>query len=209
MKIQKNIYLVLALTYGTYGHGKLEKTVPPAAAPIILHNQHTIDQHVVLAAPKTDPTDCTQLQGTQMMDCMACQSSVNLKKNLMNFNDRMASLYFKQLSIEQYHEALQNFTESDWQAFFASRNPESQDGFPKTLEEQRVMLKKAYLHFYFDSFFDYWWSGQSEFKTDDLEKLIAAYYAKCLKGQISYAVHGALTQEFRLNRMVMFSKKKP
>ena len=145
----------------------------PDETTIKLNNAQDVDQKVIITRPKKDPTDCTQLHGKAFMECMECQSPENLKKNLMNCNDRMAHYYFLHVySIEEYHEVLQNFTEKEWQLFYESRQPQARENFPKTLEEQRAMLKTLYIEAYFYNYLEYLWSGQSALKTDDLEKFI-------------------------------------
>jgi len=182
------------------------------AQPTHLDNAHTIGQQVIVTPPKKDPTDCSQLQGKEMMDCMACQSSENFKKNIMNFNDRMAANYFKQLGIEEYHEALLNFTEIEWQTFYASRNPKNKDSFPKTLEEQKTMLKLIYLYAYYDNLanlhnaLEYLWSGNTQFNRDSLEKLISDYHTRCLNGRISNSTLSSVEAQFYWNRKKIFNQ---
>jgi hypothetical protein len=149
-----------------------DSKLSPALA-VSLNNAHDLEQKVVVTTPKKDPTDCTQLHGPEFMECMACQSSENFKKNLMACNDRMAYYYFVHLFfIEDYYEALQNFTEQEWQSFYESRQPQARENFPKTLKEQRAMLKALYIEAYFYNYLEYLFSSQSSNNTDDLEKLV-------------------------------------
>lgn len=174
--------------------------------PIKLNNAHEVEQKVIITQPKKDPTDCTQLHGKEFMECMACQSSENLKKNIQNSNDRMAHYYFVNLPLEEYHEALQNFNEKEWDEFYTSRKRENQENFPRTLHEQRVMLKKIYLEAYFYHSLERRFSGQSELKPDDLEKVIQNFRARCECGWVAAGTGTMLHDKFYHFRKKLFTK---
>ena len=181
--------------------------------PIKLNNAHEVEQKVIVTQPKKDPTDCTQLQGKDLMDCMACQSSENLKKNLMNCNDRMAHYYFVNLPhIEAYCELLQNFTEEEWNLLYESRQIAARENFPKTLEEQRNMLKKLYVFAYYNSneylhnFIEYIWCSGTKLSKDSLEKIMYDFHQRCLNGRISSTTHDHLHATFYLERKKLFTR---
>lgn len=173
---------------------------------LTVDNAHAIDQKIIFTPAHHDPSDCTQLQGKQFMDCMACQSTENLKKNLMQCNDRMARYYLLNLSLEEYHEMLQHFTEREWQAFYASRKQESQPYFPDNKEAQSIMLKTVYLDACYN-FLEQLWHGQSPLKTDDLDTIISQYNAQCIRGAISKETHLRLLTQFHLQRNHLFAKR--
>lgn len=179
---------------------------PEKIRALAVDNAHAIDQKIIFTPPHHDPSDCTQLQGKQFMDCMACQSPENLKKNIMLCNDRMARHYFLNLTIEEYHEMLEHFTEQEWQAFYASRKQESQPYFPDNKEAQNIMLKTVYLDACYN-FLQQLWYGQSPLKTDDLEQIIGEYNAQCIRGNISKEAHLRLLTQFHLHRKHLFAKR--
>lgn len=108
---------------------------------IINDNNHTIK-----VVPKANPTNCSYLTGKALKDCMACQSPENFRKNLVNFNDKMAISYFLSLNINEYQQALKNFTEDQWQEFFKNRSREFQKFCPCNLNAQKFVLKFIYLN---------------------------------------------------------------
>lgn len=202
--------------------GQVTQATPPSAEAqsaskanraIKLNNHHGIDQKVIVTQPKTDPTDCTQLHSKEFMDCMACQSSENLKNNLMNCNDRMAHYYFVNLQCpEEYYETLQNFSEKEWEEFYISRQSEMRENFPKTLEEQRNMLKLLYIYAYHNSneyphnLVEYMWCKNAQFKRDTLETIIHDFHERCSNGRINKTTHDHLHNSFYWERKKLFTK---
>lgn len=177
-----------------------------------LNNAHAVDQRVIITKPKNDPTDCTQLHGKEFMDCMACQSSENVKKNIMNCNDRMARHYFLNLSLEEYHEVLQHFSEKEWEEFYASRTEAERGNFPQTWQEQRAMLKELYLDAYYNNFehpynsLEYAWSSNTRATRDSLEKLINDYHQRCVDKWIYQSTINNLHHKFYVMRKKLFTK---
>lgn len=188
------------------------KTAPDAHAlsltsptHIILDNGQAIDQKVIVTHPKKDPTDCTQTQGKELLDCMACQSPENLKKNIMSFNDRMAHYYFLHLSLEDYHEALQHFTEKEWHDFCQSRNVQTRKHFPQTIHEQRKMLTALYLEACYN-FFERLWLKKSDTDPQNLEILIRTFNEKHRTGAIDNATCNYTYNQFYWQRKKLFTK---
>lgn len=86
------------------------------------NNEHQFIQNVTLNAEKRDPTDCSALTGQSLRDCMTCQSAENFKKNLINFNDRMARNYLLSLTPAEMNEVIKTFSPEDWKIFYNSRS---------------------------------------------------------------------------------------
>lgn len=217
MLIRETIFIGCFILSISYGDNTLLKpnvccsnqpitnqSLPQAKQPIKLNNDHIIDQKIIIALPKKDPTDCTQLCGKELLDYMACQSPENLKKNIMNFNDRMAHHYFLSLSLESYYEVLQHFTEDEWKAFYESRKPEMREYFPKTLEEQRLMLKTAYLDACY-SFFERLWLRKSNTNAD-LQELVNIFNKKHMNGTMDLTTCKNTHSKFHWMRKKLFAK---
>jgi hypothetical protein len=194
-KIIKLIILLQIIDH-IYGYAQLAVSVQPKLEsnttvkplpPTNLENTHNITQQVVIALPPKDPSDCSHASGNKLIEQMHCQSSENFKKNLMNFNDRMARYYLMSLSAEQYYEMLQNFTEQEWKIFYDSRQKESRHLFPATLKEQKNALKRAYLETYYHNVLNvsnsviYFFASEKIFEKTSLEDIVRAYEKECAR----------------------------
>lgn len=204
------IFLNIVLTLKMWA--SLAPETHQALSSFKVANGHEIDQKVIITQPQKDPTDCTRLHGKEFMDCMACQSSENVKKNITNCNDRMARHYFLNLSLEDYHEVLGYFSEEEWKIFYESRAPQERENFPKTRDEQLAMLKLIYLDAFYNNYeylhnaLEYLWSGNTRLSQDSLEKIIRDYHERCRNGSISSSSMNTLETKFYWRRKKLFAK---
>lgn len=168
------------------------------------NNQHSLHQTITINQQR-DPQNCSLLTGKSLVDCMDCQSPESFRKNLMNFNDRMAQTYFLSLSLHQYQRVLSNFNEKQWVDFLASRTQEGRKNFPRTLDHQRYILKKIYLRNYYTNVISFLWAWPNLDKTDDLEKVAADFDAADYNGLIFEYQKRQLNHEFEIYKKVLFN----
>lgn len=106
-------------------------------------NKHTI--HINNHDPEYP---CVTLFGYKLMQCMACQSPENLKKNFKKLNVRAAKYFLYEMSIPHYQEFFSYFSEQEWQEYWQQLSEEDQKTMPKTAKEQADLIPKMYKRAY-------------------------------------------------------------
>lgn len=139
------------------------------------NNRQTIEQNITIALEKPKLSDCSQLQGTPLKECMACQAPQDFRQNMKALNDHTALAYWKDLNLREYTDALCKFTNEQWLEFYKSRAPENQKFFLSDLHTLKRRIKRIYICAYYYWIGSFFWSGQDADKVDDLDEFIQTY----------------------------------
>ena len=108
-------------------------------------NQHTILQDITITlSKKKNKTDCTDLCGQKLKDCLNCQTKESFLQNILELDDLTALAYWRSLTLQEYIDAIDNFTPEEWDVYYQSRDTQYRQCFPSTLFEQRKILKNLH-----------------------------------------------------------------
>lgn len=78
-----------------------------------------IENHNIIPTHATHTGDCTQLSGSQLIDCMCCLDPVQLVEQFMRINWRAALYYYHALTNAQKVELLTHLSDEQWSAWYA------------------------------------------------------------------------------------------
>lgn len=148
------------------------------------NNKQTIEQNITISIDKQKLSDCSQLQGTPLKECMACQTPESFRNNLKALDDYTALAYWKNLTLREYTDNLGKFTHEQWLEFYQSRAPENQKFFLSDLGTLKSRIKRIYINAYYYWLGSFLWSGQDANKVDDLNEFIQAYEYALERGRI-------------------------
>ncbi|MCX5922308.1 MAG: hypothetical protein NTX86_03195 [Candidatus Dependentiae bacterium] len=188
-----------------------ELTTPPTPTQknmheIINENHQHIIQDITITIDKKD-NDCSLMHGTQLRECLACQSKEKFIAHISALNDPTALAYWRSLTFTEYVNALKNFTEDDWTLYWKSRTQEYQNNFPPTLEAQRLMIKKIYVGSPWIPWIKKLLTGKSHDHANDLEKIMQSYDKNCdFDPQAVYKRNQRLLK-FEIARNQLFEEK--
>ena len=103
---------------------------------------------------RQDPCDCTKLYGKELKDCMAYLENKDFKRNFCKLNPRARLKYIMSLTPDEYYEFSRQLNEESWAECRNNEHPVDQEHFPKTIEEQKRLIRDFHYNTCCWSFFD-------------------------------------------------------